>query len=1610
MVASPLEDVLDKLRASASGMRDQGDRFERMMIHFFKIDVEWVQRFDDAWLWMDWPGRPAHGDQGIDLVAHERESGDLVAIQCKFFDPAATIYKDHIDSFLSESGKHPFKGRIVVTTTDHWGKNAELAVENQQIPVTRLRFMDLAESSIDWSQFDLSTPEVMELKDKKRLRPHQVAALEDVRAGLATSDRGKLIMACGTGKTFTSLRIAEDLVQSGGRVLFLVPSISLLSQALREWSIEANLPLRTFAVCSDVKVGKRSGPNASEDIPVVDLSLPATTNPGKLHAKLANQVAAADKLTVVFSTYQSIDVVAQAQKQGIPDFDLIICDEAHRTTGATLAGEDESAFVRVHDNTYLRAAKRLYMTATPRIYDDSSKAKAGQANAVLASMDDISLFGPEFHRLGFGEAVSKGLLTDYKVLVLAVDEEQVSRTFQRQLADDNSELRLDDIAKIVGCWNGLAKRGHTETDFGDDDAPMSRAVAFAGTIANSKKFAETFRGVVSDFIDAHQLSDDEDDTSAPLMCEAEHVDGTFNVLVRNEKLDWLKATTDPGTCRVLSNARCLSEGVDVPALDSVMFLNPRKSVVDVVQSVGRVMRKSPGKQYGYIILPVGIPSGLTPEEALSDNKKYQVVWEVLQALRAHDERFNAMVNKIDLNRDRDNRIQIIGVGGPGSDLDGSSTPQPHVQDVLPMGWLDEWREAIYAKIVTKVGTRRYWEDWAHDIATIAERHTTRIRALLADPALGLDEQFDQFLAGLRKNLNDSIDRDDAIDMLAQHLITRPVFDALFEGYSFTEHNPVSRVMQSMLDVLDEQNVDKEAATLEAFYESVRLRAEGIDNAEGKQKIITELYEKFFKLAFPRAAESLGIVYTPVEIVDFIIRSVEYMLRQEFGVSLSDAGVHILDPFTGTGTFIVRLLQSGFLQPQDLLRKYTQELHANELLLLAYYIAAINIEATYHGLAIQADPEAGYVPFDGIVLADTFQMTEDGSFDDQEAFPANSDRAVRQRGLDIRVIIANPPYSVGQTSGNDNNANLKYPTLDVAIASTYAARSTAANKNSLYNSYIRAFRWASDRIKDQGIIGFVSNGGFIDGNSADGLRKSFADEFTSVYIYNLRGNQRTSGELSRLEGGKIFGSGSRNTVAITLLVRNPAKPVPAELHYRDIGDYLSRERKLDIIARSDIATLDWIQLIPNEAGDWINQRDERFADFTPIEPTENARGIFTVASPGLQSNRDAWVYQYSSDRLRENMEQTINFYNNEVDRYREYLSGQTGADENFEIEKVVSSDTTRIKWSSSLLAKASRGHLIGYAPSRIRTTMYRPFCRQHLYFDADLNHRPGRMPLLFPTAELENFGIYITGVGSDKLFSVLTTSLIPDLAFWGSSNGQFFARYAYVTANVMSEDLASESPIAFERVDNITDSALDRYRETYGPEIKKDDIFYYVYGLLHSPEYRAEFGADLKKMLPRIPMVASVEDFHAFVAAGRDLATLHVGYENVAPYPLTVRGESSPDPTDAEPYGYYRVEKMRFGGRGSATDRSVVIYNSRITISGIPQEAHEYLLGSRSPVEWVMERYQVKTDKASGIVNDPNDWSREVGNPRYILDLIARIVTVSVETVRIVRSLPPLALP
>ncbi|NVM98522.1 type ISP restriction/modification enzyme [Arthrobacter sp. SDTb3-6] len=1608
MGSATFEDVLDRLYFTAIDQKDKGSKFERLVKRYLQLEPKYADQFSDVWMWQEYPGRDGKVDTGIDLVARDRYTGELTAIQCKFYDPMSTLQKAQIDSFFTAAGKTDFSYGMVVSTTDHWSKHAEDALEGQSKEMTRLRLKDLAESTIDWSEFDVDVPEQMRKLDRKEPRKYQREAIDDVKAGFQTSDRGKLIMACGTGKTYTSLKVVEEQVPIGGTVLFLVPSIALLQQTLNEWTAQATVPLRALAVCSDTKVGRKE----NEDVSIHDLAFPATTDP----VKLLNRVRIStgqEAVTVVFSTYQSIDVIAQAQQQGLADFDMILCDEAHRTTGITEADHDDSSFVRVHDETYLKAAKRLYMTATPRIYVQESKAKAAEDNVAVYSMDDEAVFGPEFHHLGFGRAVEMGHLADYKVLVLAVDEEAVSRSFQGMF-EENGDLKLDDVARIVGCWNGLSKRGVNgqRLDIADD-SPMRRAVAFARNIKESKKLAEEFELIGKQLL----VNAADAEAEEALKLEAGHVDGTFNVLERSAKLDWLKEPADGNVCRILSNVKCLSEGVDVPSLDAVLFLNPRNSQVDVVQSVGRVMRKAEGKEYGYIILPIAVPASQDPETALNDNKKYKVVWDVLQALRAHDDRFESMINKLDLNRNANDVIDIIAVSNPFNEDDGGApagerngTDNAGTQETLfALARADEWRNAIFARMVRKVGDRRYWESWATDVKEIADRHVIRIRTILDGPDPRAREEFAVFLEGLRGNLNDGISESDAIDMLSQHLITKPVFEALFDGYSFAAHNPVSQVMDSMIAVLEQYNLDSEVQNLEDFYRSVRIRAEGVTNAEGKQKIVTELYERFFKLAFPRTAESLGIVYTPVEVVDFIIRAVDDVLAKDFDSSLSAPGVHVLDPFAGTGTFTVRLLQSGRIKPEDLLRKYTQELHANEILLMAYYIAAINIEATLHGIledqaaTAGGDPaEVEYVPFDGMVLTDTFQMSEDGDTLDEHVFTSNNDRVVAQNKLDIRVIIGNPPYSVGQSSGNDNNTNLKYPTLDGSIESSYARRSSASLKRNLYDSYIRAIRWASNRVLNSvngGIVGFVTNGGYIDAANADGLRKTIADEFHDIYVYNLRGNARTAGEQRKKEKDNVFESGSRNTVAILILVKKPGVAKGAVLHYKDIGDYLDRQEKLAIIDSGSLGSVAWDTISVNSEGDWINQRNKAFDVFQPVADRSAGGAVFDSHTIGLSTSRDAWVYNSSSTDLLKNVRATASTFNQMVSAKKREDLDDGSLDRN----------PKRISWSAGLMSRLRREREIVVSPNHVRVGAYRPFDKRYVYLDEALNERQGRLLGVFPTNQVENFGFYVVGTGSAVPFSALATDLIPNLHLTGAgSGGQFFPRYTF-TAQGKGDDLFSlpGATLPPERVDNVTDATLANYRAAYGTSVSKDDIFFYVYGLLHSPEYRSEFVADLKKMLPRIPKVPGAEKFMAFSQAGRELSALHIGYDQQEPYPLT-EVETAVVPAEDE-YAKYAVKKMKYGGKAGAWDKTRIVYNSHITLEGVPVEAQRYMLGARSGLDWILERYQVKTDKASGIVNDPNDWCREHGQPRYIIDLIGRIVAVSLETNRIVDSLPTLDL-
>ncbi|WP_256814839.1 MULTISPECIES: DEAD/DEAH box helicase [Pseudomonas] len=1619
---SALLALLDTYRTASLTEREKGTYFEELICAYLRNEATYRDLYDKVWMYADWAKEQGLDgrDTGIDLVACTQGTGEFHAIQCKLYADDYRVQKKDIDSFFTASGKAPFTHRIIVTTTNNWSEHAENALQGQQLSINKIDLQALEDSQIDWAKYQPN--QAVAFKARKQLRGHQQTALNAVAAGLKEAERGKLIMACGTGKTFTSLKIAEQQAGKGKRVLFLVPSLSLLSQTLTEWTQESAISLHSFAVCSDSDVGKKR--KSDEDAPQVfahELRYPATTNADRLAAEMLKRHDG-EHMSVVFATYHSIDVISRAQHQhGLAAFDLVICDEAHRTTGATFDDEDESTFVRVHDADYIRAAKRLYMTATPRIYGDSAKVKAESGEVTLCSMDDEALYGKELFVINFSEAVQRGLLTDYKVLVLTVEESAISRRLQDLLKDEDNQLKVDDAAKIVGCWKALAKQGLHEQLIGDDE-PMKRAVAFCQVISPNYKgtkhkvssinIASMFQSVV----EAYQESEEIDEASR-LICEAEHVDGGMNASQKEAKLKWLKDESPANTCRILSNVRCLSEGVDVPALDAVLFLTPRNSQVDVVQSVGRVMRNAPGKKRGYVVLPVVIPAGMEPHEALNDNQTYKVVWQVLQALRSHDDSFDAMVNKLDLIGSDPRKMEVIaitdkaekkakkasgtsngkagknqyGIGSKNHDTPGQITQQAEL--TYEVG---EIEKAIYAKIVEKCGNRRHWEDWANDIAKIARTHIDRIQGILENPAhVGERDAFNAFAAELRDDLNDSISDGEIVEMLAQHLVTKPVFDALFDEYSFASHNPMSKAMQGVLDALHEHHLAKEADTLEKFYASVRQRAAGINNAQGKQKIIVELYDKFFRNAFPKMTERLGIVYTPVEVVDFILHSVNHLLQQEFGQTLGSKGVHIIDPFTGTGTFITRLIQSGLIKPEELPHKYKHEIHANELVLLAYYIAAINIEAAYHGEVIDE-----YTPFEGICLTDTFQMYEKDDLVDA-LLVDNSARRKRQKELDIRVIVGNPPYSIGQGSQNDNNQNVSYPILDRRIEETYASRSNAALVRGLYDSYIRAIRWASDRIGDAGIIGFVTNAGFLEANTADGLRKCLADEFSSLYVFHLRGNQRTSGEISRKEGGKIFGSGSRAPIAISLLVKNPEATAHGQVYFHDIGDYLSREEKLEKI--SDYAGVagiqQWQKIIPDEHGDWLKQRDESFSDFIVLgDKKDGGLALFENYSLGLVTNRDAWAYNASQHKVADNMRAMIGFYNTEVLRLNRAYPELDKKGREAVLDGFIDTNPQRISWTRGLKQELAKNRTFDYEAASLTQSLYRPFTKQWLYFNRTFNEMVLQMPRIFPQGGGGNLAIMTKGNwrgdGHFALMIDCATCLLPD------GGAQCFPLYLYDEAAQASKDDLFAGPVesGLRRREAITDAGLSHFQSAYPSEqISKEHLFYYVYGILHSQGYRERYADNLSKELPRIPAVKKAADFWAFSRAGRALAELHLNYETVEPYPLTIEAKGTL--TDAD----YRVEKMKLAKKG---DKTTVIYNHRITLKGIPEAAWDYVVNGKAALDWVMERQAVRTDKSSGIVNDANDWATEtMGNPKYPLELFQRVVTVSLGTQKIVNGLP-----
>lgn len=1615
-------DALTVLRDKAPDEFSKGRSLERMLQRALQQHPGiYGDRFSNVWLWNEWPERPGP-DSGVDLVAEEAEGG-LCAIQCKFYASDTPVPREAIDSLIAASEDDRFTSRMFINTGGEIRGNALRRLNDSPKHCRVLDATELDAWDVDWREF-VDDPDSLTFKSDLLFTPHpyQNEAVDAVCAGFESDDRGQLILPCGTGKTAVALWIAEKQVGVGGRVLYLVPSIALMAQTMREWGDQKQLNLRYVGICSDTRAGRND-----EDAPLEDLDIPVTTDPAKILGGLQRERP--NVMTVVFCTYQSLPLVADAQAAGAPEFDLVICDEAHRTTGVEDTGAvrkgrqgrySVSPFRLVHDDSLIRARKRLYTTATPRIYTSAARGRARDAdrNLEVFSMDDKKVFGPVFYRMTFSKAIEGGHLTDYKVIILTLKSGQVAQALDNLLAQEkDSGLNLDDAVKLLGCWDALGDPEGALADrnvTGDTCNPLKRAIAFTNTIKASKLVDSHWEEVVKT---VHRSTAKEHQGNL-LQLEVQHVDGTQHSLNRQRKLNWLRAE-DEDACRVLTNARCLSEGVDVPALDAVLFLAPRKSQVDVVQAVGRVMRRAKGKQMGYIILPVVITPDQEPEKALDDNKTFQVVWSVLRALRSHDEDFDLEINSLDLNNSS-RRIKIINVGHGDENGDGSGTIQIPLDLIyaIPSG-------AIYARIVEKCGDRKYWPQWAEDVAGIADRIRSRVTGMVEDPnRVDLQRQFQSFLKDLQQTLNPEISDSNLVDMIAQHLVTEPVFQALFADYDFAGRNPVSRSLNRLVAVLESEGLVNETRDLEPFYESVRQRAQALDNAEARQKVLLELYERFFKVALRKDAERLGIVYTPVEVVDFILKSADHALQKHLGRRLTDEKVHILDPFTGTGTFIVRLLQNpDLIRDEDLLRKFSKELHANEIVLLAYYIAAINIEEAYHG---RQGMETEYQRFEGIAFSDTFQQyereqerrereeREELGEDFNKTLPVNSERVQRQQATDITVIVGNPPYSAKQRSALDDNPNVPYSKLNERIAESFAAHSHATNRGSLYDSYKLSIRWSSDRIGTEGVVAFVTNGSFIDSNADAGLRACLVEEFSQVYVVNLRGNARTSGERRRREKDNVFGVGTRTPVAIMVLVRDPKHTGPCEIRYRDIGDYLSRDDKLKMLEdwTSIVGIDDWRSIVPDVHHDWLDQRDPAYQTYIPLGHRDSKRkkstGPNTVArlySTGVVTGWDAWVFDFDDAQLTIRVKDLIAFYESKRRQVEQGKLSFEDATRNDELR--------RFKWHRELKDRLRRNRELTFQRGQFRTSMYRPYLLKTLYFDDILISQQLQIPHMFPSPEATNRIIGVTGRGGTNPFSALMVSVIPEYLLIFS--GQWFARWRYEPI----DKAAKQSPLlpeaaggdansvpGYRRVDNLTNWGLQQFRARYPAlHVTKDDVWHYIYGLLHAPDYREKYRADLSKDLPRIPFAP---DFAAFCQAGEQLAALHLGYETCEQYDLRVEvSDKADNPRRFAAPGInpYRLgdKNMKWGGTRREPDRSVLQVTPYVTLGDIPPEAHDYVVNGRTPLAWAVDRLKVTTDKESGIVSDPNAWFAD--DPAGLVDHLKRLVHVSVESARIIGGLP-----
>ncbi|MDR2457132.1 MAG: DEAD/DEAH box helicase family protein [Clostridiales Family XIII bacterium] len=1649
--------VINRFRVEGLEPQKQSQLFNNLIINFLNTYQVYDGKFKNLWQWFQFPYKQSfsHMRNVISIIA-ETFDGEFWAISNVIRHEHFFFDTKHLKPFLQCSGI-PFEGpggkntrfkvRLIIDTSNQWSKEAEIMIQDLDPPCVRLTATTLEKAQVNWEKLELGIIGEKARLAPKSLRKYQTEAVDAFHKyfsknspKLPTSIRGKLILPSGTGKTLTALKIVEKETLGEGLVLYVTPSISSMGHALREWSENSKYPLFPICVYSPQEVASTFvNSDRLFENDVANLSLPSYI----YKKQIVDQIQKANSLPenrirVIFSTYYALRMVSTALRQKFLHFSIIICDEAHLTTGSIYLNKNEKDFDKIHDNEFLPADKRVYMTATPRIFRSHFLRDENRPAPFITSLNNPKIYGKEVYRMSFKEAVEQKYVSNYKILLLALDKKsKVANEIFNELPPEtyNTKSKKDvltarDVNKFIGCTFALSK----SVDLGNgilsdiDPGVMRKTVAFCDTTLKSKKLIDILDKYKSSYYKHFQK---QDHLKLPEI-KCNYITGSMGSIMRDYKIELLKKESPvPNICQILANYACITTGEECPSLDAIMLLSRRCSRLKLYDFVKPIFKTAPGKKLGYIILPILLSDKPQKKIKINDTPPFLLFWEVLNAMRAHDERIDSFLEEFKTTRNFLRTGSPILLGRPI--IPKIKDEEKELENILPEK-SDEQKHDISSspkhlkparskhpqKVSIKdekIIIRKNMLLWAKDMSKIAQNIITQTNKLISEPG-ALSETFSALLKNFQRDINPSISKSKVIQMIAQHMVISPAIQELFKNSPFIQNNPVSVALEEMATLLEGQAQRTDTGTLKEFYDetsnrtislnnsTIKSLTSKIDSASTRQIIIRDLYEKFLSLTFPDEVEELGIAHTPIEIVDFIINSVAEVLLNEFDRDIADEDIHFLDPFTRTGTFITRLIQSGYLGSK-LTSKYNIALHANEMFLLPYYFASINIENAYYEI-LGSDTKS--LPFKGICLADSFQIDENDeieiNYDNIQTF--NSKRIQSQKNQKISVIFGKQPYSREHNLRVHNLPETKYPKLDDRLTKTYTEKSEKIPNKISYKNHIKALRWATDRLDKEtgGIVAFFMRSGFVEKLKMDGVRKSLQDEFSSVYVLNFQGTLKDPTILNRKKSNDLSNFRNRDSSCILILVKKPNFQGNGKIYYHEIGHFVSSEMRLSSIADYHNIynpKLKWEKIVPNQTGNWGTQRNDSFKNFIIVgeKIKENQNTFFEpYFTAGIVPRKDVLSHNFSKTILKDSIKNSVQSYNNIVDQYHKNISSENS----LKIKHFAELYPQITFYDREQMVDLKNGKKYTFNQNFLTTSLYRPFQKQYCYFHDDLNKFIYQLPILFPSASTKNTVICISGLSSPNQFSTLITNLLPSYDLIGST--VCLPRYYYSVSEDKNKEIIMASGSFFVRKtgalnylrhDAITNNILTMFTNKYGHYVTKHDIFYYIYGILHSQDYREAFALNLTNSLPRIPLLDNPNEFFAFSAAGLYLAELHLHYEDVDLYKnVKVTGLNHNNFEIDDPIQFV-----------PNSDRTAIKFNRYITISDIPIEAYQYTLKDRSIIEWLFDAYQFSYHKASRVKNNPNDWTQDHNYPRYIFDLLLRLINVSLRTQRVIKNLPRL---